>query len=1574
MKKNTVLLFTIFFLSIGVFAQVWKNQLPSNKEEFSFYDYKKAFYDYWKPYNVEQGYYMKDGKKIKAPGWKQFKRWEWDMEGQINPKTGEFPKKSANQVYSEWKREKEIQPKTKDNNVLAIPENDNWINFGPNNSSGGYSGIGRINCVAFHPTDNNTYWVGAPAGGLWKTTDNGNSWTCLTDNNEALGVSGIIIPSDYTSSNTIYIATGDRDKFGWRGVNSTGVLKSTDGGTTWNATGLNFNFSSNYRVYSLVIHPTNNQILIASTNGGVYKTINEGVSWTKISTNTRMMDLEYNPNNPSTIYAGTKDGDIYKSTNNGINWTEKYSSLDERVEIAVSPANPNILYAIVGKSDGGLKRILKSTDSGENFTEIHGSTPNLMAWSSDGSDSGGQQWYDISIAVSPIDANKVIIGGINAHRSTNGGSSWSCANCWIGSLTYNKGYHPVVHADKHNHRYRSNGDLFECNDGGVYLSTNDGASWTDKSNGLVISQMYKLSVSQNSSDEVITGLQDNGTKLLNNGNWSDVRGGDGMECLIDYTNDNIQYGSIQYGKIKRTTNHWVGSETSIEPSGASEGSWITPYIISPVDHNTLYAGYEDVWKTTNKGDSWTKISTMSTSYKLKSMAISSDASVLVVSDYYNIWKTTNNGNSWTDITGTLPVSSCDIREIAIKHNDYNTIWVAMSGYDSDNVYQSTNGGSTWTNISAGLPQIPAYTIVQNKQSTSETHLYLGTELGVYFKSGTDNWEEFNTGLPNVKIGEIEIYYDNINSTNTKLRAATYGRGLWESSIEIPVVSLALINTLPVNTITKTSATSGGNVVSEGISSIIERGIVYATTPNPILTNNKIIDENVGIGNFISNIIGLTASTKYFVRAYATNSNGTSYGDEVSFTTLCDVITSYPYLQNFDSWTKNVPSTSCTNDGDVNLEVCWENLSDDDIDWNIFSENTSSMGTGPSTDHSTGTTGNYLYVESSSCYYKTGYIRTPQFDLTSLSNPTVKFWYHMYGDDMGTLSLQISTDGGISYLVTLWSKSGDQGNSWKEVVLNLSDYTEQIINFRFIGLIGNNYESDMAIDDFSIKGEVAIKPIATIFTTAGCSTGSVSVNSDKSGVQTFYLHDNNGNLISEWTGDATTHEFTGLSDATYKGKVKKDSEMSDLSAGMILTNFTNPTVPTTVSATKTTICNGESSTLSYIGGSGDNFKWYSNSCGGTLAGTENSLSVSPTSTTTYYGRWENECGNSSCKSLTITISQPATASTSVSATKTTICNGESSTLSYIGGSGDNFKWYSNSCGGTLAGTENSLSVSPTSTTTYYGRWENECGNSTCKSLTITISQPATAATSVFATKTTICNGESTTLSYNGGNGDYFQWYDNEGNFAGTGNSLSVLPSITTTYFGKWISACENFNLKKVDITVDSAIQITTQPASITEKEGNNVEFIVVANGGNLEYQWRKNNINIETNANDKKYVLFNIIKTSEGDYDCIITNNCMSMISDKAKLTITPSSIENIKEKGIEIFPNPTNGIVNIKIDKAMISKIKNISIFNSAGESVFSTKEINSKQIIDLSELSSGLYMLNINKEGKIISTKIILN
>ncbi|HCV42028.1 MAG TPA: glycosyl hydrolase, partial [Bacteroidetes bacterium] len=396
MKTRSVIAISILLsLAPRLRAQPWIDGLPSNGGA-NFYDIQRSFNQYWEG---------KDHKE-KGKGWKPFKRWEWFWEPRVYPR-GEFP--NPMQLYNEYEKVATVRGKT------STVNGGNWTELGPSSSSGGYHGVGRINCVRPDPTNPTILWAGSPAGGLWKSTNSGTTWSTLTDELPTLGVTDIAI--DPTNTSIMYIGTGDGDAGDTYGV---GVLKSTNGGITWNTTGLNWTTSQGRTISRLVMHPSNPSILLAA-GSGIYMTTNGGTTWTQTQSSTHK-DLEFKPGNPSIVYASTSTGGIRRSTDGGNTWTTLSSGLPTsgvgRVALGVSPANAEYVYALfANNSNSGFYGLYRSTDSGVSWS-LMSSTPNLLGWNSDGSDAGGQGWYDLAIAVSQTDANTIYTGGVNNWKST----------------------------------------------------------------------------------------------------------------------------------------------------------------------------------------------------------------------------------------------------------------------------------------------------------------------------------------------------------------------------------------------------------------------------------------------------------------------------------------------------------------------------------------------------------------------------------------------------------------------------------------------------------------------------------------------------------------------------------------------------------------------------------------------------------------------------------------------------------------------------------------------------------------------------------------------------------------------------------------------------------------------------------------------------------------------------------------------------------------------------------------------------------------------------------------------------
>jgi photosystem II stability/assembly factor-like uncharacterized protein len=711
---------------------------------------------------------MESLKYQKGSGYKPYKRWEHYWQYRVLP-DGSFP--SAHQIKTDWQ-----QYITK-NGIYKVTNSSNWTSLGPTTSMSGYSGIGRVNRLTFVPGNTSIIYASTPGGGLWRTTNAGESWTALTDYLPSIGTTVLVV--DHANANTLYMATGDADGYN---VYSIGVLKSTNAGQTWTETGLKFDTNQGMVIYSLVQHPVNASILLAGTSRGLYRTENAGASWQKVVDTGIFYDLEFKPGSPETMYAGIS-GSVLRSTNTGLTWSNVLQNeAARRTSIAVSPANPSLLGVLMVNTRNAFLGYFTSESSGDpqSFTQ-KSSTPNVLGSTVAGTDTGGQGWYDLSLAISPQDANQVWVGGINIWKSLDGGTNWTHITHWY-RLQGNK---PAVHADQHELLFQNSETLFVANDGGVYFTKDGGSTWKDISNGLIISQMYAIGVSQ-TDQKVIAGLQDNGTKLFSNQEWSDHIGGDGMQGGIDPTNSDILYTSLQNGRFFRTLNAGL-TWKNISPDTVG-GAWVSPFVIDPANASTLYIGLRTLYKSTDRGDTWSNISPGLTGDRnLGCVSVSQSHPNTIYVSWYNqgskLFKTTDGGQNWIPLT---PPHNSNITSITVDHKDHNTLYLTFSNYDFvlSKVFKSKDGGTTWTNFSENLPNVPANVITLDKQSSGG--MYLGMDVGVFYRDPTmDKWALFNKNLPNVEVFDLEIRYK-----DRTLVAGTYGRGMWETPLNQTSTSIS----------------------------------------------------------------------------------------------------------------------------------------------------------------------------------------------------------------------------------------------------------------------------------------------------------------------------------------------------------------------------------------------------------------------------------------------------------------------------------------------------------------------------------------------------------------------------------------------------------------------------------------------------------------------------------------------------------------------------------------------------------------------------------------------------------------
>lgn len=735
-------------------------------------------------------FYNLDAEK-KRSGWKQYKRWEWYAQSRLD-RAGYF---SPSLSWKWWEIKQQRFGSSADTPDIAT-----WESYGPAviSTLSPYStvgGLGRLNCIEFHPLDLNTLWVGAPAGGLWKSIDGGETWITLTDDLPNIGVSDILIHPEDTD--IMYIALGDGD--GGQ-LLSGGIMKSLDGGETWQQTGFYAELNDNLRIKKMLMHPLDPEVILTATNFGIFKTINGGKDWTE-TYNGRYTDLEVNPANPSIWFACGWERGILRSTDSGETWSLVTNGLPTggftRMAIAFCESNPNFIYASYARTGSSLENgfnllgVYRSTDGGTTWS-LQADSPNLMGNTGPGdpTDYNLGHWAHV-LAVSPIDPDTVFCGSVLLWRSTDGGRTWQVVAHQTGRYGADR-----VHVDHHELRFfpGNTQTLFLCNDGGLYKSMDIGNTWDDLSEGLVIRQIYRMGLSAQNPDHVIIGSHDNGSTLFD-GRWRSAVGGDGMECLIDPHNPNIMYCSWQEGHLYRSEdggNSWQAISGSIMENSA----WMAPLVMDPVNSSTLYSATKQVKKTTQRGNNWQNLSESLTGSALTTIAVApSNPLRIIVSNDTEMFRTNDGGSTWEE----LHLWNEDDHITGIAFHPYNPeiVWLTLGGYGEiygwrkwiypeakHVILRSQDGGNSWINISGDLPQIPANCLVVDPVTSG---VYIGTDLGVFYSpDGWENWLAFDQGLPNTIVSDIEIH-----PKTGIVWVSTFGRGVWRSKPAVPQQELAV---------------------------------------------------------------------------------------------------------------------------------------------------------------------------------------------------------------------------------------------------------------------------------------------------------------------------------------------------------------------------------------------------------------------------------------------------------------------------------------------------------------------------------------------------------------------------------------------------------------------------------------------------------------------------------------------------------------------------------------------------------------------------------------------------------------
>jgi hypothetical protein len=687
---------------------------------------------------------------------------------------------------------------------------------------------GRILTMAVSPASANTMFVGSASGGLWKTTNGGTggaggiNWTYVPTGFPVLGIGAVVINPQ--NANEIYAGTGEvynKSAKGvtaaghirtYRGTYGIGILKSTDGGTTWQQV-LNFSQSNLEGVFDMLINPLKPSTVWAATTDGLYRSFNSGNDWTKVHTVLMTTDLAMKPGDTSVLYVacgnfGSTGTGLYKSTNAGAvtpTFTKMTSGLPAftgMARIAISAANTNRIYASLGHNPGTTTKYGLYVSTNQGSTWAKATTTNII---------NGQGWYAHDVVVDPANANNVYWGEIDIYKSTNGGSTftkvsdwsgWNLSNTTIGTTT--EGSSKYVHAD--NHRlYMTGSTVWSCTDGGLFKTTNGGSTWLSLNGGLQTVQIYpNASVSRTDPNYMLLGLQDNGTFVYRGvPGCKRVIGADGFSTAIDPTNDNIGFAEYYFLNLKKSTDKGNNFNTTSYTNNYNSlnipnenACFNSPFVFAYNNTNIMYAGTIYLKKSTNKGGTWSNvnggavISGASNPIITIAAAPSDDNTVYVSASpgggiRSKLFRSNDGGSTNVDISAALPDRY--YTKIAVDPADKNRVAIAVSGFGSSHVFITHDGGTSWTDIGAGLPDVPANAIAFDPNNTSI--LYVGNDIGVYFatdvpitspgSSAICNWATYNEGFT-----DATLVSDILVTTTNKLRLATYGRGLWERDLAV----------------------------------------------------------------------------------------------------------------------------------------------------------------------------------------------------------------------------------------------------------------------------------------------------------------------------------------------------------------------------------------------------------------------------------------------------------------------------------------------------------------------------------------------------------------------------------------------------------------------------------------------------------------------------------------------------------------------------------------------------------------------------------------------------------------------
>ena len=656
--------------------------------------------------------------------------------------------------------------------------------------------IGRVTALAVDPADESHLFLGAAAGGVWKSTDGGESWTQLFDTIGTESIGSILLESG--NPDHVWVGTGEAwagclDYFGL------GLFYSDDGGATFTAkngagdTAMPLSF-----VTTIAQSPSDPNVLLvggqghcsdtgSSTNGGIYRSTDGGATWTSVMASTGVRDITFHPTDANLVYAQVKSKGVYRSTDAGATWVRLENGLPvgglaAYGRLVMAPSDPLTLYALLGPSSGATLKLYVTTDGGDSWTLVNDDACE------------GQCYYNMTIDVHPTDPQRILVGTIRPALSLDGGQTLTI-------LTSGWGGAQAVHQDTHIVRFsRNDGDVFWVgSDGGLWRSDDAGGTFVNLNANLEITQFYDIAIDPTNPERVYGGAQDNSSSRRADENLWDVTEvtGDGFMNAVDETDPNrvfqTSYPSGGASLILSTAQGEPNTFGWVNTAGQDQNDpfpWVTPLVTGA---GSVFVGSNRVYRATIVDNpnaySWTAISDTLTGNATSSINVIIDAFDANASAL-RMYAGTSNGKIamtedalaaspvWTDVTGAYPGGN--VSDIAFDPADLTRVFVTRSVFAEPHLLRSV-GGADWEAIGAGLPTIPANTVVVDPLDSQR--IFVGTDIGAYESTdGGATFEPFMTGLP---LGMVVTDFE-ISADPHVLVAGTYGRGTWKIALETEI--------------------------------------------------------------------------------------------------------------------------------------------------------------------------------------------------------------------------------------------------------------------------------------------------------------------------------------------------------------------------------------------------------------------------------------------------------------------------------------------------------------------------------------------------------------------------------------------------------------------------------------------------------------------------------------------------------------------------------------------------------------------------------------------------------------------